>query len=184
MVKYELIIMGNRESNYEISASNDNEFRKIALRKYGNAIKNAQAHLWGNAVKKQGNAYYIGGFTYHYKRWYWGQHAGGSFDFEIDPATGGKMVRYVEGYEVSYTTKTGKKVKKQLKYEGIEFTRYALMNYDTYKDAKRIFTIFKNGKKMGVLHLQASNGKWVWTTPNSKKYYIYVENGQVSSQIR
>lgn len=185
-MKYTLEIYNGRGGNeYVIEAPNDDAFRRIALNKYGSQIRTALSNLWGNMVSKAGDRYMYGCFYYHYKKWFWSK-SGGSFDFEIDPKTGGKMVRNPKiypGYEVSYTTKDGKKVKKHLKYEDIAFTRFALMSYDSYKDAKKSFSISKNGKKMGTL-LLASNGKWVWTNSNGGKYYITRENGQVSSQIR
>ena len=191
-MKYWLTVRyGMRDSHtYTINAKGDNEFRKIAIAKYGREIIDSHNHLLGTTIQKESKKFavkgeiiypFIGDLHYTDKRWYW--DFGKSTQFEINPATGGKMERFIPGYSVSYTTKNGKKVEKTLKYEGIEFTRFALMNYDTYSDAKRLFTIKKDGKLLGKLTL-APNGKWVWTSAANKKYYIYRENGQVSSQIR
>lgn len=174
---------------YTIDAKNDDEFRKIAIARYGREIIDSHNHLWGTPIQKEGATHEVMGKTYHTfigdlhytgKRWYWNFGKWGQF--EVDPATGGKMDRYIEGYTVKYTTKSGSPVTKQLKYEGIEFTRYALMTYDSYKDAKRIFTIYKSGKKMGTLTL-APTGKWVWTSASGTKYYVGL-NGYITSQKR
>lgn len=191
-MKYWLTVRyGARDgSTYTINAKNDDEFRKVAIAKYGTALIRSMRDMWGNTVQREDrnftlngelHYFYIGDFYYTNKRWYW--DFGKTTQFEIDPVTGGKMNRYIEGYEVRYVTKSGTPVKKNLKYEGIEFTRFALMNYDTYKDAKRNFTLYKAGKKLGTLIL-ASNGKWLWTTASGSKYYVYRENGQISSQKR
>lgn len=190
-MKYWLTVRyGARDSRtYTINAKDDDEFRKIAIAKYGREIISSHINLWGTTIQREdrkfemnGETHYIfiGDLDYMGKRWYW--NFGKSGQFEVDPLTGGKMNRYIEGYTVKYTTKSGSPVTKQLKYEGIEFTRYALMTYDSYKDAKGSFTIYKSGKKIGALTL-ASTGRWVWTSASGTKYYVGV-NGYLTSQKR
>ena len=190
-MKYWLTVRyGARDSRtYTINAKDDDEFRKIAIAKYGREIISSHKNLYGMTIQREdrkfewkGETHYIfiGDLHYTDKRWYW--NFGKSGQFEVNPLTGGKMDRYIEGYTVKYTTKSGAPVTKQLKYEGIEFTRYALMTYDSYNDAKRNFTIYKSGKKMGTLTL-ASTGRWIWTSASGVKYYVGV-NGYITSQKR
>ena len=190
-MKYWLTVRyGARDSRtYTINAKNDDEFRKIAIAKYGQEIILSHNHLLGTTVQREdltrtinGEVHhiFIGDLHYTGKRWYW--DFGKFGQFEVNPLTGGKMDRYIEGYTVKYTTKSGAPVTKQLKYEGIEFTRYALMTYDTYKDAKKNFTVYKSGKKIGTLVL-ASTGRWIWTSASGVKYYVGV-NGYRTSQKR
>lgn len=182
MTRYTVRIYGYgayKDASYPLVAPNDDAMRRIAIQKYGYVLKDTRT---GMAIEKEGETYDYGYIRYHFKRWYWATSLGSGWDFEINPYTGGKMDRYVEGYTVKYTTRSGSPVTKQLKYEGIEFTRYALMTYDSYKDAKRIFTIYKSGKKMGTLTL-APTGKWVWTSASGTKYYVGM-NGYITSQKR
>lgn len=186
MVKYRVEIYGygGYEGDYTINASSDDDMRREVIYHYGNMIRDDRT---GCTITKEGTSRHYGHIEYIGKRWYWQTHLGTGIDetrgdFEINPATGGKMYRYIEGYDVEYTLKNGKKMKKHLKFEGIEFTRYVLMSGGSYKDAKQKFTLYKAGKKMG--DLAQVNGKWIWTSANARKYYVWEGNGQITSQIR
>lgn len=182
MAKYTVRIYGYgayKDASYSLVAPNDDAMRRIAIQKYGYVLRDTRT---GMAIEKEGSTYDYGYIRYHFKRWYWATSLGSGWDFEINPHTGGKMDRYVEGYDVEYLTIGGTRIKQHMAYENIERVRYSLMEYDKYKNAKRNFTIYKSGKKMGTLNL-APTGKWVWTSASGTKYYVGL-NGYITSQKR
>lgn len=182
MARYTVEIYGygiHKNQSYIVDAPNDDAMRRIVIQRYGHILNDPRTGL---SIYKEGKQFDYGHIKYHVKRWYWSNNLGSGWDFEINPATGGKMDRYIEGYDVEYVTKSGVPVKKHFSYENIERVRYTLMEYDAYKDAKKNFKILKKGKKMGVLNL-ANTGKWLWTSASGSKYYVGL-NGYITSQKR
>ena len=183
MAKYILYMHYGHPSNYkkaEIEARSLDEFRSIAIRRYGNDLND---RYFGNSayVVSGSDERYIGSFLNHHGAWIWNPTKIDSM--EINPFTGGKMVRYEKGYDVKGTTADGKKLDTHFKFDGIDYLRSILMNQSNYGDRRKgTFTISRDGKKLGTITM-ASNGRWVWTSVSGSKYYIDVQ-GKLGSQIR
>lgn len=182
MTRYEVEFYGygymkHKYGTYKIDAPDDDAMRKTIIERYGDILRDPRS---GCSIIKEGSQYYYGEIDYHFKRWYWKTKMGSGFDWEINPYTGGKMNRYIEGYDVEYV-KDGKNVKKHLAFEGIEFTRYTLMAYETYRGVGK-FKISKGGKPLGTLYI-SPKGKWIWKSAKGTEYYLDV-NGTLTSQIR
>lgn len=180
MPTYELYMHYGRpreEMVVKINARNLDEFRKIAIRDYGNHLKDK---YFGNHVTGPGNTH-IGDFTYIHGSWMW--NATRIDGFEIDPTTGGKMKRYEKGYDVKGTTASGKKLDKHFSMDGIDFLRSILMNQSNYGDRRAgTFTIYRDGKKVGKIQM-GSNGRWIWESASKTRYYLDIQ-GKLSSQIK
>ena len=162
----------------KINARDLDELRRIAIKDYGNDLKDK---YFGNFVVGPGSDTHIGDFTFIHGAWMW--NVTKIDGFEIDPATGGKMKRYEKGYDVKGTTASGRKMDHHFPWDGIDYLRSILMNQSNYGDRRAgTFTIYRDGKKLGKLQM-GSNGRWIWESVSGARYYPDIQ-GKLNSQIR